>query len=128
MLSTMIVTLAALLIVQSVDARQVAADSTIKQSITALPPEAHVALHLNDGHALRGRIGSRADQDFVLKPDNGGAPQTVSYEQVTAVEQIEGHSNKKWIIVGVVAGVVVALAIIAIHIKNHHGLGSGPAF
>ncbi len=47
------------------------------------------------------------------------APQTISYDQVTAVEQIEGHSNKKWIIVGVVAAVVLVVGIIAIHVKNH---------
>jgi hypothetical protein len=119
MRGTIAFVLASLLIVQSLHAQQPVATSAIRQSIAALPPKAHVALHLTDGNTLLGRIASRADHDFVLKPDSGGAPQTISYDQVTAVEQIDGHSKKKWIIVGVVAAVVVVVAIIAIHAKKH---------
>lgn len=117
---TMIVLLAGLLVVQPVGAQQPVMDNAMKQNIVALPAKAHVALHLTNGSTVRGRIDSRADQNFVLKPDNGGAPQTISYAQVRDVEQIKGeHSRKKWIIIGVVAGVVVVVAVIAVHIKNH---------
>jgi hypothetical protein len=122
--SAMAVILAALLIVQSLHAQQPAANDAMRQDIAALPPKAHVALHLSDGNTLRGRISRRTDQNFVLKLDNGGA-QTISYEQIRDVEQLKGqHSNKKWIIVGIVAAVVVVVGIIAIHAKNHP-LGNG---
>ncbi len=111
--------MATLLGVQSLQAQQPVPDNAIRQSVAALPPKAHVVIHLTDGDTLRGRIASRTDHDFILKPDNREAPRTISYDQVSAVEQIRDHSNKKWIIIGVVvAVVVVVVAVIAIHVKN----------
>ena len=108
--------LASLLIVDSVDAQQPGATSTIQQQIAELPAKAHVVLHLSDGNMLRGRIMSRNERNFALRPDNAGAPQAIAYEQVTAVEQAKGqHSKAKWIIIGAVAGAAVVVAVIAIH-------------
>lgn len=114
--------LAGALTLQSLHAQQSPANREIQQRISALPVNAHVALQLTDGNTLRGHIASRADHDFVLKPDNGGAPQTIAYEQVSAVEQVKKHSTKKWIVIGVVAGAVV-IGVIAIVLAVHHPIG-----
>ncbi len=119
--------LAGVLFVQSVASQQPVANDGIQQRIAALPANAHVALQLTDGKTLRGHIGTRNQQDFALKPDNGGAPETIAYAQVSAVEQIKGRSKTKWIIIGVVGGVILVVGLIALHIKNHP-LGSGVGF
>lgn len=91
----------------------------MKESVVALPSQAHVDLRMVDGSSLRGRIISRAENDFTLKRDRGGSTQTISYQQVRSVSQVEGkHSKAKWIIIGVVAGAAVAVAIIGIHIVH----------
>src|SRR5581483_531452 len=96
--------LASLVVVESIYAQQLSAAEAIQQHIAALPAKAHVVLHLSDGHTMRGRIVSRNNQDFALKLDNGGTPQTIAYQQVTAVEEVSGqHSKMKWIVIGVVA-------------------------
>ncbi len=111
--------------VQSVQAQQRVANSRIQQQIAALPSKAHVALQLTGGNTVSGRITSRNQQDFVLEPDNGGAPQTIAYAQVSAIEQGRAHHSKaKWII-GAVAGaavVVGVIAILAVHSLKTHGI------
>jgi hypothetical protein len=113
--STIAFIVAVLLTAQSVQAQAGEAGDAMHQRIAALPANAHVTLQLTDGNAVRGRIASRAEQDFVLKPDSGGAPRTIAYAQVTTVEQVkERHSKTKWIVIGVVAGVLVVVAVIAV--------------
>ncbi len=112
--STIALVIAVLMTVQSVQAQQPVANSGIQQQIAALPSKAHVALQLTGGNTVRGRITSRNQQDFVLTPDNGGAPQTIAYAQVSAIEQGKAHHSKaKWIVIGAVAGAAVVVAVIA---------------
>ena len=111
--------LASLLVVESMYAQQPGAAETMQQHIAALPAKAYVVVHLTDGSTVRGRIVTRSDQDFALKSDNGGAPQTIAYKQVTAMEQAkQQHSKAKWIVIGVVAGAAVVVAVIAIHVVH----------
>lgn len=110
--------LAALLVVQLLDAQQPAANNAAQQTIAELPANAHVALHLTDGNTIRGRIASTGQNNFVLKPDKGGARQTITYTQVVSVEQIRGHSTRKWIVIGVVAAVVTVGIIAGVVFAN----------
>lgn len=110
------------LLAQCLGAQQPPANPAIQQSIAALPANAHVALHLSNGNTIRGRVASTGDNDFVLKPDHGSAPQTIAYTQVSSVEEIKGHSTKKWVIVGVVAA-VVTVGVIVLVVVAEHGKG-----
>ncbi len=117
--STIAFAIAVLLTAQSSQGRQPAANGGMQRQIAALPSKAHVALQLTDGNTVRGRITSRNQQDFVLTPDNGGAPQTIAYAQVSAIEQGKAHHSKaKWIIIGAVAGAAVVVAVLAVHIVH----------
>lgn len=121
--------LAGLLIAQLIPAQQPPATGEgIKQTIAALPPKARVELELADGTAVRGRIVSRADVDFGFRQDKAGSTQNISYSQVRSVSQLKATtSNKKWIIIGAVAGAAVVVAIIAV-VAVKHPLGSGTKF
>jgi hypothetical protein len=106
---------AVLLTAQSIHAQQGEAGNAIQERIAGLPAKAHITIQLTDGNAVRGRIASRTERDFVLKPDSGGTLQTIAYAQVSAVEQVKtNHSEAKWIIIGAVAGAAVVVAVIAI--------------
>jgi hypothetical protein len=119
---------AGLLALQSAGAQQPAESYSIQEKVAKLTPETHVAVHLSDGNTLRGRIASHNDNGFVLRLDNGAAEQRISYEQVRNLEAQAPHSNKKkWIILGVAAGALTVVAVVAIHIKNHP-LGTGSGF
>lgn len=119
--STIAFIVAVLLTAQSVHAQVGEAGDAMYQRVAALPAKAHVTVALADGSTVRGRIGNRNDQDFVLKPDNGGAPRTIAYAQVTTVEQVQvNHSKAKWIIIGAVAGAAVVVAVVGI-LAAHHG-------
>ncbi len=108
--------IAVLLTAQSSQGQPPAANGGMQRQIAALPSKAHVALQLTDGNTLHGRIASRNQQDFVLEPDNGGAPQTIAYAQVSAIEQGKAHHSKaKWIVIGAVAGAAVVVAVIVVH-------------
>ncbi len=120
MRSTLIVILASLLIARSVDAKQPGGDSAVKQSIAAMPTRSHIELQLLDGKREHGRIVSRAENDFTLKPDAGGREQTISYGDIRSVSRLkDGHSKAKWIVIGVVAGAAVAIGAVALAVKNH---------
>ncbi len=66
-----------LVMAQSIPAQQPAVDSGTKQNMAALPPKAHVEVQLANGSSVRGRIVSRADNDFALKRDSGAGMQTI---------------------------------------------------
>ncbi len=120
--------LAGLLALQSAGAQQPEESYNINESVAKLPPKAHVAVHLKEGNTLRGRLANRSDSGFVLKLDKGAVAQKISYQQVQNVEQLQTpRSNKKRIIFGVVTGILVAAAIVAIHAKNHP-LGANDTF
>lgn len=115
--------LAALLIVQSVIAQQPETASNMKQTISRLSPRAHVELQLADGSTVRGRITSRGDHDFTIKRDGDGT-QNIAYDQVRSVSQLKGgHSSVKWALIGVGAGIAVAVIIVAIILKTRGPFG-----
>jgi len=110
-----VIVLGGVLMTQSMPAQQPATDSGMKQNIAALPPRAHVVLQLAEGSSVRGRIVSRADNDFAVKRDSGAGTQTISYDQVRSVSHVQSNRSKaKWIIIGAVAGAAVVVAIVAI--------------
>jgi hypothetical protein len=113
------------LIVQSLPAQQPAGDGGIQQRIAGLPAKAHVTIHLVAGNTVRGRIDSTGNNNFVLHSDDGGGRQTIAYTEVSSVDQIKGHTTRKWVIIGVVAGVAV-LGIIAAVIVHNHTVLNGP--
>lgn len=107
--------LVGLLIAQTIPAQQPAVDNGTKQNIAALPPKAHIEVQLADGSTVRGRIVSRADNDFAIKRDSGAGRQTIRYDQARSVSQVKGnHSRAKWIIIGAVAGAAAVVAIVGI--------------
>lgn len=120
MRSTLIVILTSLLMARSVDAQPPGGDNAVKQSIAAMRTGSHIELQFLDGETERGRIVSRAENDFELKPDAGGSEQTIAYDKVGSVSRLKnGHSKTKWIVIGVVAGAAVAVGAIALAAKNH---------
>lgn len=79
---------------------------------------------------MRGHIVSRTDSDFSLQREKGTGAQSIAYDQVLSVSQVKaGHSHKKrWIIIGVVAGAVVVVAVIAAKIASNPLGGFHPRF
>jgi hypothetical protein len=102
-------------------AQQPVANSSVQQQISAFPSTSLVQVNLKEGDSLRGRIVSRTDSGFSLQPEKGAGAQTVAYDQVLSVSQVKaGHSHKKkWIIIGVVAGVVVVVGVIAARVASN---------
>jgi hypothetical protein len=120
MRTILIVFLASLLIVRSADAQEPTGNSAVKQSIASMPAGSHVELQLLDGKKERGRIVSRSGNGFALKPDAGAGEQSIAYDNVRSVSRLKhGHSKAKWVVIGVVAGAVVAAAAAALAVKNH---------
>jgi hypothetical protein len=108
------------LLVTELAAQQPGANSSIQQEISAFPPTSLVQVNLKGGNSVRGRIVSRTDSDFSLQREKGAGTQTVAYDHVLSVSQVKhGHSHKKWIIIGIVAGVVVVVGIIAAKIASN---------
>src|SRR5690242_18312365 len=94
------VVLTAILVTDQIRAQQPEPDSPIRQEIASLPTKALVEVSMREGGVLRGQIVNRADADFTLRKEKGGAVQTIAYDQVRSVSQIKnGHSYKKWIII-----------------------------
>jgi hypothetical protein len=123
------VILIAVLVTGLLPAQQPQADSPIKQEIAALPSTSLVEVSVRGGGILRGHIGTRTESDFSLKREKGAGTQTIAYDQVLSVSQVKGrHSHKKWIIIGVVAGVIVVVAIIAAKIASNPLGGSRIGF
>lgn len=119
MRSALIFLLSSLLVFQTAVAQESANGTRIEQIVAELPANAHVAIHLTSGNTVRGHVASAGDNNFVLRPDDRSSPQTIAYAQVSSVDQIKGHSTKKWIIIGVVAAVAVVGTIAAVVAFNH---------
>jgi hypothetical protein len=118
--------LTAILVGDQVRAQQPATHSSIRQEIASMAATSLVQVNLKDGHRLRGRIVSRTDSDFSLQREKGAGAQTIAYDQVLSVSQVKGgHSHKtKWIMLGVVVGLGVAVAVVAIVVVyglSHNG-------
>jgi hypothetical protein len=118
--------LTAILVADQVRAQQPAADSSIRQEIASIAATSLVQVNLKDRHRLRGRIVSRTNSDFSLQREKGAGAQTIPYDRVLSVSPVKrGHSHKtRWIIVGVVVGLGVAVAVVAIVVVyglSHNG-------
>lgn len=126
MRDALIVVISGLLVAQPTMAQQPPADTEIRRTIAALPAKAHVDVQLTNGTVERGRIVSRAENDFEFKHDNRAGEQTISYGSVRSVAQLDwGHSRRKWIVIGIAAGAVIAVVAIALLLKNHPVLNLG---
>jgi hypothetical protein len=112
-----IITLILIMVLPMVElsAQQPAGESSARQEIASLPSSALVQVDLKDGHRFLGHIVSRTDLDFSLQRQKGERTQTIAYDQVLSVSQVKhGHSHKtRWIVIGVVAGVVVVAIVFA---------------
>ena len=98
-------------------------DSSIKQTIVALPLNSKVVVHLKNGTAAQGKVVNRTDAAFLLANRNGGQSQEIAYDQVVSVSQVRtSHAKRNWIIVG---AVVAGLAVTAIVVVAK---GNGPIF
>jgi hypothetical protein len=77
-------------------------------------------VQLTNGTVERGRIVSRAENDFAFKRDDRAGEQTISYGSVRSIAQLNsGHSKRKWVLIGVAAAAVIAAVAIALAL--HHG-------
>lgn len=86
-------------------------NSPIKQQVAALPPASLVEVVMNDGDKLRGHIATVGGTEFALAREKRGGTQSIAYDQVRSVSQVK-HSNKKWIIIGVVVAAIAVVGII----------------
>lgn len=124
LLSTVLI---ALLITDQLPAQQPEANASVKQEIAALPSTSLIEIRMQGGDRLRGHIVSCGESDFALEREKGAGTQTIAYDQVLSVSQVNsGHSHKKWIIIGVVIAAVAVVAIV-IGVKASHPL-SGTHF
>lgn len=93
------------------------ADSVTSQ-ITGMPSGANIEVRLKNKQTLRGTRGEVSGSGFtLLNPDAGD--RQIAFDDVIAVKQVnkKSHTTRNvLIIVGI--GVVVAVAVLAIHIKN----------
>lgn len=103
------VVLVSLLLKTQLLAQQSPAD--LRNRIANFPPESLVEVRTKSGEKLRGHIVGRTDSDFSLRQGRGAATKTIAYEQVLAVSRVGVHTRRKWIIIGVVAGIVLWAAI-----------------
>jgi hypothetical protein len=118
-----------LLVAGLLPAQQPQADLPIKQEIAALPSSSLVEVSVRGGDILRGHIATRTESDFSLKREKGAGTQTIAYDQVLSVSQVKArHSHKKWIIIGVTAGAILVIAIIAAKIASNPLGGSRIGF
>jgi hypothetical protein len=115
----------ALVLTIEIAAQEPTVNSSVQQQISAVPSNSLVQVNLKAGNSVRGRIVSRTDADFSLQREKGAGTQTIAYDQVLAVSQVKaGHSHKKWIILGVVAGLgvaVVVVALVVVYGLSHNG-------
>jgi hypothetical protein len=93
------------------------ADSVTSQ-ITGMPSGANIEVRLKNKQTLRGTRGEVSGSGFtLLNPDAGD--RQIAFDDVIAVKQVnkKSHTTRNVLIV-VGIGVVVAVAVLAIHIKN----------
>jgi hypothetical protein len=93
------------------------ADS-VASRITGMPSGAHIEVHLTNKQTLRGTRGEVSGSGFTLVNSDAGDRQ-IAFDDVTAVKQVNktSHTTRNVLIV-VGIGVVVAVTVLAIHIKN----------
>jgi hypothetical protein len=99
------------------------ADSVASQ-ITGMPTGTHIEVRLKSKEDLRGARGEVSGSGFTLINSGAGVRQ-IAFVDVASVKQLnhKSHTTRNVLIVVGVA-VVVVVAVLAIHIKNHP-LGSG---
>ncbi len=93
------------------------ADNVTSQ-ITGMPTGANIEVRLKNKQALRGTRGDVSDSGFTLVNPGAGDRQ-IAFDDVTSVKQVnkKSHTTRNVLIV-VGIGVVIAVAVLAIHIKN----------
>jgi hypothetical protein len=103
-------------------AQQPAPNSSIRDEIATLPATSLVEVQLKSGRRMRGHIVRRTDADFSLEREKGNRTQSIAYDQVLSVAQVrQGHSHKKWIILGVAVGVMAVVVVILVAVVKTQG-------
>jgi hypothetical protein len=94
------------------------ADSVTSQ-ITGMPAGTSIEIHLKNKEKLQGARGDASSSVFTLLNPTAGNRQ-VAFDDVTSVKRLnqKSHTTRNVLIVVGVA-VVVVIAVLAIHIKNH---------
>jgi hypothetical protein len=112
----------AVLVKEQVTAQQTPTDSSVKQEVAALPSSSLVEVRIQGGNRLRGHIVNRGDADFTLEREKRAGTQTIAYDRVLSISQVnDKHSHKKWIIIGVVVAAVVVAVVVVVAIVKTQG-------
>ncbi len=90
----------------------------VTSQIAGIPTGANIEVRLNNKLTLRGARGEVATSGFTLLNPGTGDRQ-LAFDDVTSVKQLskKSHTTRNALIV-VGIGVVVTVAVVAIHIKN----------
>lgn len=76
--------------------------------------KARVTVRTKDGKKLKGFISQAGSDDFVVRDRNSGEATTISYSDVTKVEDNRGHSTLRNVLIGVGIGVGALITVLAI--------------
>ena len=92
------------------------ADSVASQ-ITRMPSGAHIEVHLTNKQTPRGTRGEVSGSGFALLNSDAGDRQ-IAFDDVTAVQLNKKSHTTRNVLIVVGVGVLVAVTVLAIHIKN----------
>ncbi len=97
---------------------------SVAGQISGMPAGTSIEVRLKDKQALRGARGDVSGSNFTLLNPSAGDRQ-IAFDDITSVKQLnkKSHTTRN-VLIAVGIGVVVVVAVLAIHIKNHP-LGGG---
>ena len=105
-----------LLMMTHLDPTAFGADNVASQ-IAGIPIGANIEVRLNNKQTLRGARGEVSSSGFTLLNPGTGDRQ-LAFDDVTSVKQLSKSHTTRNVLIVVGIGVVVAVAVVAIHIKN----------
>ena len=76
--------------------------------------KARVTVRTKAGQKIKGFISQAGSDDFVVRDRNSGEATTISYNDVTKVEDNRGHSTLRNVLIGVGIGAGALVTVLAI--------------
>ena len=95
-----------------------AADVRAKVDRAGIGEKAKVTVWLRDGRKVKGYVGERRDNEFVLRDRKPDAPTIVPFADVTKLDINRGHSTARNTAIGVAIGAGAVLTTLAILIAT----------
>ena len=93
---------------------QAVEQARLKVAKMGVGAKARVTVRTKDGRKLKGFISQAGSDDFVVRDRNSGEATTISYNDVTKVEDNRGHSTLRNVLIGVGIGAGALLTTLLI--------------